>query len=114
VSENRVLRSIFGPKAEEVAGGWRRLHNEELHNLYTAPNIIRLAISRMMGWAGHVAYMGGMRNAYYNFVEKYGGKRPLRKLRRRWEDNIKMDLREIRWEDVDWMHLAQDRDQWRR
>jgi hypothetical protein len=112
VFENRALRKIFGHKMEEVAGGWRRLRNEELHNLYGLPNIIRVAKSSRMRWASHVARMRGMRNSYSIFVGKSEGKRPLRRPRRRWEDNIRMDLREIGWEDVDWMHLNQDRDQW--
>jgi len=76
VSENRVLSRIFGPKREEVAGGWRRLHDEELHNLYASPNSIRAIKSRRMRWAGHVARM---RNVYNILVRKYEGKRPLRK-----------------------------------
>jgi hypothetical protein len=70
VSENRVLRGIFGPKREEVAGGWRRLHNEELHNLYASPDIVRVIKSRGMRWAGHVACMGEMRNRYKKLVRK--------------------------------------------
>jgi hypothetical protein len=74
--ENRVLRRTFGPKREEVAGVWRRLHNEELHNLYASPNIIRVIILRRMGLAGHVAHVGEMRNAYNIFVGRPEGKRP--------------------------------------
>jgi hypothetical protein len=113
VSENRALRRIFGPKSEEVAGGWRRLHNEELHNVYASPNIIRVIKSGRMTGAGHVARMGEMRNAYNIFVGKPEGKRRLGRPRRRCENNIIKDLREIWWEVVYWMHLAQDRDQWR-
>jgi hypothetical protein len=93
--ENRVLRGIFGPKREEVVGGWRRLHNEELHNLYTLPDIIRVMKRRGGGYMGRrVRRMEEMRNAYKFFVGKPRGKRPFRKPRRRWwEDNIGMDLR---------------------
>jgi hypothetical protein len=96
VSENKVLRRIFGPKREEVAGGWRKLHNEELHNLYASPDIIRMIKSRSMRWVGHVACMGEVRNAYKTFIAKPGGKRPLERSKRRWDDNIKMDVLEIR------------------
>jgi hypothetical protein len=88
--ENRVFRRIFGPK-REVTGGWRKLHNEELHNLYSSPSIIRMIKSRRMRWAGHVARMREKRIAYRILVEK----RPLGRSRRRWADNIKMDLREV-------------------
>jgi hypothetical protein len=76
VSENRVLRIIFAPKREELAGGWRRLHNEELNSSYASPNVIRVIKSRRMRWAGHVARMGKMRNAYSILVGKAEGKRP--------------------------------------
>jgi hypothetical protein len=89
------------------------LHNEELHNLYSSPNIIRMIKSRRMRWAGHVARMGETRTASRILVGKPEGKRPLGRLRRRWVDNIKMDLGEIGWDGVDWIELAQDRDQWR-
>jgi hypothetical protein len=92
-----VLKKIFGPKRDEVKGGWRKLHNEELHNLYCWPSIIRIIKSRRMRWAGHVARMGKKRNAYRILMGKPDGKRPLGIPRRRWEDNIKMDLREIGW-----------------
>jgi hypothetical protein len=111
--ENRVLRRMFGPKRDEVVGGWRKLHNEELHNLYTSPNIIRTFKSRRMRGAGHVARIGEKRNPYRIFVGKPEGKRPLGRPRRRWVDNIKIDLTELGWDGVDWIHLAQDRDQWR-
>jgi hypothetical protein len=112
VFENRVLRKIFVPKRDQVIGGWRKLHNEELHNLYGSPSIIRMIKSRRMKWAGHVARMG-KRSAYRILVGKPEGKRPLGRPRRRWEDNIRMDLREIGWGGLEWINLAQDRDQWR-
>jgi hypothetical protein len=112
VTENRLLSRIFGPKGEEVAEGWRRLHNEELYNLYTSPLIIRVIKSRRMRWTGYVAHMGEMRNENNILVGKPEGKRPVRRTRCRWEDNIRMDLREIEWKGVDWIHLAQDRYQW--
>jgi hypothetical protein len=94
---------------DEVTGGWRKLHNEELRDLYSSPSIIRIMKSRRMRWAGHVARMGGKRNAYRLLV----GKRPLGRPRRRWADNIKIDLLKIGWGGVDWIGLAQDRDKWR-
>jgi hypothetical protein len=111
VFENRMLRRIFGPKRDEVIGSWGKLHNEELHNLCCSPSIIRIMKSRRMRWAGHVARMGERRSAYRIMVGKPEGKRPLRRPRRRWEDHIKMDLREIGWGGMDWTDLAQDRDQ---
>jgi hypothetical protein len=113
VSENRVLKRIFGPKREEVAGDWRRLHNEGLHNLYTSPIIVKVIKSRRMRWTGHIARMGEMRNAYKSLVGKPERKRPRGRPRHRWEDSItrRMSLRGIEWESVEWMHLAQDRDQ---
>jgi hypothetical protein len=113
VFENRVLRRIFGPKRDEVTGEWRRLHSGELPNLYSSPNIIRQIKSRRMRWAGHVAHMGEGRNVYRVLVGKPEGKRPLERPRHRWEDGIKIDLREIGWGGVEWIHLAQDRDLWR-
>jgi hypothetical protein len=110
VFENRVLRRIFGPKRDEVAGGWRKLHNEDLHNLYSSPSIITIINSRRMRWAGHVARMGEKRNAHRILVGKPEGKRQLGRPRRRWVDNIKMDFREIGRDGVDWMDMAQDRD----
>jgi hypothetical protein len=95
VFENRVWRRIFAPKRDEVTGGWRKLHDEELHNLYSSPSLIRMIKSRRMRWAGHVARMGAKRNAYIILVGNPEGKRPLGRPRRRWVDNIKMDLREI-------------------
>jgi hypothetical protein len=95
--ENRVLRRIFGPKRDEVAGEWRRLHNEEPNDLYSSPNIIRVIKSRRMRWAGHVARMGEGRGEYRILVGRTEGRRPLGRSRRRWEDNIKMDLQEVGW-----------------
>jgi hypothetical protein len=94
-------------------GGWRKLYNEELHILYSSPSIIRMINSRMMRWVGHVARMGQKRNAYSILVGEPESKRPLRRPRRRRVDNIKIDLREIEWDGMDWINLAQDRDQWR-
>jgi hypothetical protein len=92
VFENRVLRRIFGPKRDEVKGEWRKLHNKELHDLYSSPSIIRIIKSLRMRWAGHVARMGEKRNAYRLLVGMPEGKRPLGRSRRRWVDNIRMDL----------------------
>jgi hypothetical protein len=94
-----------------VTGGWRKLHNEELHGVYSSPSIVRVIKARRMRWAGHVAHGGGERCIQHFGWEAW--RRPLGRLRRRWEDNIKMDLREIGFGDVDWIHLAQDRDRWR-
>ncbi|KAJ4435463.1 hypothetical protein ANN_18079 [Periplaneta americana] len=113
VFENKVLRKIFGAKRDEVTGEWRKLHNAELHALYSSPDIIRNIKSRRLRWAGHVARMGESRNAYRVLVGRPAGKRPLGRPRRRWEDNIKMDLREVGYDGRDWINLAQDRDQWR-
>jgi hypothetical protein len=112
VFENRVLRGIFGPKRGEVKGEWRKLHSGELHNLYSSPDIIRQIKSRRMRWAGHVARMGGGRKVYGVLVGKPEGKRALERPRRRWEDGIKVDVREIGL-GVEWIQLAQDRDRWR-
>jgi hypothetical protein len=109
VFENRVLRGIFGPKRDEVTGEWRKL----LHNLCLSPAMIRQIKSRRMRWAGHVARMGEGRNVYRVLMGKLEGKRPLEKPRHKWEDGIKMDVREIGCGGVAWTHLAQDRDRWR-
>jgi hypothetical protein len=101
VFENRVLKRIFGPKRDEVTGEWRKLHNEELRDLYSSPSIIRMIKSRGMRWAGHVARMGEKRNAYRLLVGKPEGKRPLGRPRRRRADNIKMDFRDKGLDDVD-------------
>jgi hypothetical protein len=108
-----VLRRIFGPKRDRVTGGWRKLHNEELHNLYSSPIVIRIIKSRRMRWAGHVARMGEKRNFYRLRVGKPEGKRPLGRPSRRWIDNIKVDLLDVRVSDVDWIGLARDRYRWR-
>jgi hypothetical protein len=113
VFENRVLRRIFGPKGDEAMGDWRRLHNEELNDLYSSPNIIRVIKSRRMIWAGHVARMGVKRSAYRILVGRSEGRRPRGRPRRRWEDNIKMDLEEMGCWGMNWIELAQDRDRWR-
>jgi hypothetical protein len=97
VFENRVLRRIFGPKRDEVTGEWRKLHNEDLHNLYSSPDIVRQIKSRRIKWVEHVARMGEGRNVYRVLVGKPEGKRPLERPRRRWEDGIKKDLGEIGW-----------------
>jgi hypothetical protein len=97
VFENRVLRRIFGPKRDEVIGEWKTLHNKELYALQSSPNIIRVMKSRRLRWAGHVARMGERRGAYRALVGKPEGRRPLERPRRRREDNIKMDLREVGW-----------------
>jgi hypothetical protein len=107
------LRRIFALKRDEVTGGWRKLHNEELHNLYSSPNIIRMIKSKRMRSAGRVARTMEKRNAYRILVGTPEGKRQLVRSRRRWEDNIKMDLGEIAWDGVDWIDLAKDRNQWR-
>jgi hypothetical protein len=96
-----------------LSGGWRKLHNEELRDLYFSPSIIRIIKSRRMRWAGNVARMGENINAYKLLVGKPEGKIPLGRPRRRWVDNIKMYLLEIGWGAVDWIGLAQDRDKWR-
>jgi hypothetical protein len=101
VLENTVLRRIFGPKREELAGGWRRLRIEELHNLYASQNIIRAIKSRRMRWASTSSTHGNMRNSYERLVGKPEGKKSLGKTGRKLEDNISMNLREIWWEGVD-------------
>jgi hypothetical protein len=113
VFENRVLRRIFGPNRDRVTGGCRKLHNEELHNLYSSPSVIRIIKSRRMRWAGNVTRMGEKRNVYRLLVGKPEGERPLGRPRRRWMDNIKMNLLEIGVNVVDWIGLTQDRYRWR-
>jgi hypothetical protein len=112
VFENRELRRIFGPKREED-GSWRKLHNDELHNLYSSLNIVRVIKSRRMRWAGHVASMGEGRHVYRVLVRRPEGKRPLGRPRHRWEDNIKVDLMETVIDGANWIQLAEDTVQWR-
>jgi hypothetical protein len=104
---NFVLRRIFGPKRDEVRGGWRKLRNEDLHNLYSSPSIIRMIKSRRMRWAGHIVRMGERMNAYRILVGRPDGRRPLGRPRRRWMCNIKTYFREIGWDGMDWIDLAQ-------
>jgi hypothetical protein len=113
VLENGVLRRIFGPKRDGVTGGWRKLHNEELHNLYSSPNIIRIIKSRRIKWAEHVARMGEKRNVYRLLVGKPDGKSSLGRPRRRWMDNIKMNLVDIGLDELGWICLAQVGCRWR-
>jgi hypothetical protein len=110
VFENRVLRKVFGPKRDEVTGEWRKLHNEELNDLYSLPNILRVVKSRRMRCVWHVARMGEDRGVHRVLVGKPEGKRPLGRPKRRWEDNIKMYLQDVKGGRADWMELAQDRD----
>ena len=111
--ENRVLRRVFGPKKDEVTGKWRKLHNGELSDLYTLPNIVRAVKLRRMKWAGHVMCMQERRGVHRVLVGKPEGKRPLGRPSRRWENNIKMGLREVGGGCVDWMELAKDKASWR-
>ena len=113
VFENRVLRKVFGPKRDEVTGERRKLHNEELNDLYSLPNIVRVVKSRRMGWAGHVARIGEDRGVHRVLVGKPKENRPLVRPRCRWEDNIKMDLQEVGGGRGDWMEMNQDTDRWR-
>jgi len=113
VFENMVLRRIFGPRRDEVTEEWRRLHNEELSDLYSSPNIVRVIKSRRMRWAGHLACMGEERGLYRVLLGKPEGKRPLGRPRRRWVDNIRTDLLEVGCGYMDWIGLARDGDRWR-
>ena len=113
VLENMVLRRIFGPRRDEVTGKWRRMHNEELNYLYPSPNIVRVIKSRRMRWVGHVARMGEESGMHRVLVGKLEGKRPLGRPRRRWVDNLRMDLQEVSCGYMDWIGMAQDRDRWR-
>ena len=106
VFENKVIRRIFGPKRDEVTGEWRELHKESVMVSYCPPSIFRVIKSRRMRWAGHVARMGQKRGAYGVLVGKLERKRPFGRPRRRWEDNIKRDLQEVRYESMDWIELA--------
>jgi hypothetical protein len=111
VFENRALRRICGPKRDEVTGDWRKLHNEELYNLYSSPNIIKMIKSSRMRWAGHVARMGEKMNAYRILVGKSEVKRPVGRPRCSWVDDIKINVIETGWDGMDCIDLAQDRDQ---
>jgi hypothetical protein len=111
--ENRSLRRVFGPRRDEVTGEWRKLHNEELNNLYSVPNIVRVVNSRRIKWAGHVARMEVERLVHRVLLGNPEGKRPLGRPRRRWEDNSKMDVQEAGGGRGDWIELAEDRDGWR-
>jgi len=107
------LWGLDGVGSGEATGEWRKLHNEKLNNLYSLPNIVRVVKSRRMRWAGHVARLGEGRDVRRVLVGKPEGNTPLGRPRRRWEDNIKMDLQEVGGSCGDWMELAQDRDRWR-
>ena len=108
-----MLRRVFGPKRDEVTGEWRKLHNEELNDLYSLPNIVRVVKSRRIRRTGHVACMGSDSFVHTVLVVKPEGKRPLGRPRRRWEDNIKMVLQEVGGGRGDWMELGENRDGWR-
>ena len=110
--ENRVLR-IFGTKRDEVTGNWRKLHNEELNDMYCSRSIARVIKWRKVRWAGHVARMGERRGVYRVLVGEAEGKSPLGRPRRRWEDNNMMDIQEVKYGGMDWIELAQYRDRWR-
>ena len=113
VFENRVLRRIFGPRRIDVTGEWRKLHNEELNDIYSSSNIVQVIKSRRMRWAGHVACVGDSKAVYRVVMGRSEGKRPLGRPRRRWVDNIKMNIQEVGWVGVDWLELTQDRYRWR-
>jgi hypothetical protein len=112
VFENRVFRKIFGPTRKEDRS-WRKLHSDELHSLYSSPNIVTVIKSRTIKWTGHVARMVEGRGVYGVLVGRPEGKRPLGRPRRKGVDNIKLDLREIWIDGANWIRLAQDRVQWR-
>jgi len=113
VFENRVLRRIFGSKRNGLTGEWGKLHNVELNDLYSSPNMVQVIKSRKMRWAGHVARMGKRRGVDRVLVGKPEGKRPLGRPRRRWENNIKINLQEVGCVGMDYIELGQDRDRWR-
>ena len=111
VFESRVLRRVFGPNRDEVTGEWRKLHNEELRDVYSLPNIVRVVKSRRMRWAGHVVRIVKGRDVHRVLVGKPEGNRPLGRPGCRWENNIKLDLQEVGG-GGNWMELAKDRDRW--
>jgi hypothetical protein len=113
VFENRVLWRVFGPRRDEITGEWRKLHNEEPSDLYFLPNTLRVVKSTRMKWAEQVAHMGEGRGMHGVLVGRPEGKRQLGRPRRRWKENIKMDLQEVEGGCGDWMELAQDRARWR-
>jgi hypothetical protein len=113
VFENRFLRRICGSKRDEVKGEWRKLHSEKFHILYLSPDIIRQVKSRRMRWARRVERMGEERNVYRVLVGKPEGTRPFGRPRRKWENGIRMDLKETGYGGLEWIKLAQDRDRWR-
>ena len=107
--ENRVLRKMFGSKKDKVTGEWRKLHNEELNNPYSSPNIIRMIKSGRMRWEAHVARMGESRSVYRILVGKYVGKKPLGRPRHGWKDNMKIGLQDVRWEEwtgLMWLRIS--------
>jgi hypothetical protein len=108
VFENRVLRRISGPKREEDRS-WRKFHNDELHNLYSSPNIVRVIKSRKMQWVGPVSRLGEGRGVYKVLIRRPEGKRPLGRPWCRWEGNINLDLREIGIDEANWIRLAKNR-----
>jgi len=108
--ENRVLRRIFGPRMDELTGEWRRLHNKELNDLYSSPNIVQVIKSKRMRWAGHVVHMSEESGVYRVLVGKPEEKRPMGRSRRRWVNNIRMNLQEVGCGYMDWIGLAQVRD----
>ena len=108
-----MFRRVFGSKRDELTGEWRKVRNEEVNDLYSSPNIVRVIKSRRMRWAGYVERMGEGRGVYRVLVGKLEGRRPLGRPRLRWEDNIKMDLQRVGYGGMDWIELAQDRDRWR-
>ena len=111
--DKTIRRRIFGSRKDEVTGEWRRLHNEELNDLYSSPNIVRVIKSRRIRWVRGVARMGEDRGVYRVLLGKPEGRRPLGRPRRRWVDNIRMDLQEVGCGYMDWIGLVQDRDNWR-